>query len=92
MTITRRALCAMAALGLAVSPCWAQEWPAKQPIRIVVPYPAGGNADSAARALAAVVSANLKQMVIVDNRMVPPRSSAPRWSRALRRTATRSGW
>ncbi len=68
MTITRRALCAIAALGLAASPCWAQEWPAKQPIRIVVPYPAGGNADSAARALAAVVSANLKQMVIVDNR------------------------
>ena len=67
MTITRRALCAFAALGLAL-PTWAQEWPAKQPIRIVVPYPAGGNADSAARALGDVVSGNLKQTVIVDNR------------------------
>jgi tripartite-type tricarboxylate transporter receptor subunit TctC len=68
MTITRRALCTMAALGFAAGPTWAQEWPAKQPIRIVVPYPAGGNADSSARALADVVSANLKQTIIVDNR------------------------
>jgi tripartite-type tricarboxylate transporter receptor subunit TctC len=68
MFITRRALCTIAALGLAAGPTWAQDWPAKQPIRIVVPYPAGGNADSAARALGEVVSANLKQMIIVDNR------------------------
>ena len=68
MSITRRALCAIAALGLAAGPTWAQDWPAKQPIRIVVPYPAGGNADSAARALAEVVSANLKQTIIIDNR------------------------
>jgi len=68
MIISRRALCAIAALGLAAGPSWAQEWPAKQPIRIVVPYPAGGNADSSARALAEAVSVNLKQMVIVDNR------------------------
>jgi tripartite-type tricarboxylate transporter receptor subunit TctC len=68
MNITRRALCTAAALALVAGPSWAQEWPAKQPIKIIVPYPAGGNADSAARALAEVVSANLKQTVIVDNR------------------------
>jgi len=45
----------------------AQEWPSR-PIRIVVPYPAGGNADSASRALAEVVSANLKQPILIDNR------------------------
>ncbi|MDB5953801.1 tripartite tricarboxylate transporter substrate-binding protein [Ramlibacter sp.] len=49
-------------------PPWAQEWPGKAPIRIVVPYAAGGNADSGARAYAEIVSASLKQTVIVDNR------------------------
>jgi tripartite-type tricarboxylate transporter receptor subunit TctC len=71
MTITRRAslaLSAMAALTFAAGPSWAQEWPAKQSIRIVVPYPAGGNADSAARAVAEVVAASLKQVIILDNR------------------------
>jgi tripartite-type tricarboxylate transporter receptor subunit TctC len=68
MNITRRALCAAAALALAAGSSWAQEWPAKAPIKIIVPYPAGGNADSAARAVGEAVSASLKQMVIVDNR------------------------
>lgn len=68
MTITRRALCAIAALGFASNPSWAQDWPAKQPIRIIVPYPAGGNADSAARAVAEAASGNLKQTIIIDNR------------------------
>lgn len=71
MSITRRNFAtsaALAALAIAHGPTWAQEWPAKQPIRIVVPYPAGGNADSAARAYAEIVSANLKQAIIVDNK------------------------
>ena len=68
MNITRRALLAATALSLASAPSWAQAWPAKGPIRIVVPYPAGGNADSAARAVAEVVSASLKQTVLIDNR------------------------
>jgi tripartite-type tricarboxylate transporter receptor subunit TctC len=40
----------------------------RQPIRIIVPYPAGGNADSAARAVADMASATLKQTLIIDNR------------------------
>lgn len=68
MNLTRRTLCAAAALAMTAVPSWAQEWPAKQPIRIVVPYPAGGNADSATRAVGQIVSASLKQSVIVDNR------------------------
>jgi tripartite-type tricarboxylate transporter receptor subunit TctC len=68
MNITRRALCAAAALALVAGSSWAQEWPAKAPIKIIVPYPAGGNADSAARAVGEALSASLKQMVIVDNR------------------------
>ncbi|MFM9924602.1 tripartite tricarboxylate transporter substrate-binding protein [Variovorax sp. H27-G14] len=67
MNITRRALCASLALGLAFSPAMAQE-SSKQPIRIVVPYPAGGNADSAARAVANLASETLKQTILIDNR------------------------
>lgn len=68
MSISRRTLCAISALALSANVAFAQEWPSKQPIRIVVPYPAGGNADSAARAIAEVIGSNLKQPVIVDNR------------------------
>ena len=68
MSITRREFGALAALTLAQGPSWAQEWPGKQPIRIVVPYPAGGNADSAARAYADILQGTMKQTFIVDNR------------------------
>ncbi len=68
MSLLRRHLLAATALGLSALSAQAQEWPAKQPIRIVVPYPAGGNADSAARALAESVSGSLKQTILVDNR------------------------
>lgn len=71
MLIKRRELISLAVLGLslgAAQTALAQEWPARQPLRIVVPYPAGGNADSAARAIAEVVSANIKQTIIVENR------------------------
>lgn len=73
MNSSRRTLYIIAAaliftpLTLASSPASAQEWPAK-PIRIIVPYPAGGNADSATRAVSQVVSASLKQPIMVDNR------------------------
>jgi tripartite-type tricarboxylate transporter receptor subunit TctC len=67
LSIHRRTFVAALAL-VAALPAFAQEWPAKQPIRIVVPYPAGGNADSAARAYAEIVSANIKQTIMIDNR------------------------
>ena len=71
MTLNRRLFCATAALGLAASRparALAQDWPARQPVRIIVPYPAGGNADSAARALAEAIGGQLRQTVLVDNR------------------------
>jgi tripartite-type tricarboxylate transporter receptor subunit TctC len=48
-------------------PAVAQEWPSK-PIRLVVPYPPGGNVDSAARIVAAELGKELKQTVIVENK------------------------
>jgi tripartite-type tricarboxylate transporter receptor subunit TctC len=43
----------------------AQDWPAK-PLRIVVPYPAGGGVDAAARLVAQHLSSVLGQSVVVD--------------------------
>ena len=64
--LTTGAAAALASSTVATS-AFAQEWPSK-PIRIVVPDPAGGNADSASRAIAEVVSASLKRPILIDNR------------------------
>ena len=48
-------------------PAIAQEWPTK-PIRLVVPYPPGGNVDVAARIVAPGLEKALGQTVIVENR------------------------
>ncbi len=45
----------------------AQTWPAK-PLRIIVPFAAGGNTDSIARTAAERLSQSLGQPVIVDNK------------------------
>jgi tripartite-type tricarboxylate transporter receptor subunit TctC len=58
----------VASLGvLATAPAFAEDWPAK-PIHIVVPYPPGGNVDTAARILASELNKALGQPVIVDNK------------------------
>ncbi len=60
---------AAAALGLATMalPAFAQEYPTK-PIRIVVPYAAGGISDLVARLVGEKLTAYWGQQVIVDNR------------------------
>lgn len=57
------------AAGLAVlGSAFAQDaWPAR-PIRVVVPYPAGGGTDVMVRALGQVLASKLNQSVVVDNR------------------------
>lgn len=60
------AAAAMAAV-VAAFPAVAQQYPARQ-ITLVVPFPAGGQQDVEARALAQSMEPRLKQPVIVENR------------------------
>lgn len=65
---TRRTLIA-GALGAAVTPLsFAQSaWPS-QPLKIIVPFPAGGPTDFAARLIADKLTKSLGQPVVIDNR------------------------
>jgi tripartite-type tricarboxylate transporter receptor subunit TctC len=58
---------ALAVLALAVAPHAQPAWPSK-PVRIVVPYAAGGSVDPMARLVADRLSRSLGQSVVVENR------------------------
>jgi tripartite-type tricarboxylate transporter receptor subunit TctC len=60
------ALCAGFAVALAGS-ALAQSWPDRT-VKIVVPYPAGGNVDGAARIIADKLQAALGQTVVIENK------------------------
>lgn len=56
-----------ACAAMAAIPVYGQTYPTK-PVRIIVPYAAGGNTDITARAIAEKLTPVLKQQVIVENR------------------------
>jgi tripartite-type tricarboxylate transporter receptor subunit TctC len=71
--MTRRSLLAATAGGIAatsVTPAGAQAndpWPSK-PIKVIMPFGAGGSMDTLSRLLAPIVSESLGQQVVVENR------------------------
>lgn len=71
MSPTRRTLLATLAFASATalpSLALAQEWPAKQPIRIIVPFAAGGTSDILARTVGEKLQTALKQTVVIENK------------------------
>ncbi|MGH8618429.1 MAG: tripartite tricarboxylate transporter substrate binding protein [Burkholderiales bacterium] len=66
LVLTGGTIAAVAALLVAPSG-WAQTWPAK-PVRIIVPFAAGGGTDIQARLLAKQFYAGTQQTFVVDNR------------------------
>lgn len=68
MSMNRRQLLATtAALATVGLPAHAQAFPSK-PVKIIVPYPPGGSSDIIARAISQVLSENMGQPVVVENR------------------------
>lgn len=55
------------ALGMPLA-ALAQVWPAAKPVRMVIPFPAGGATDIIGRAVAQRLSSALGQQVVVDNK------------------------
>ncbi len=61
----------IAALGLLVmtaAPSTAQDWPNKQTIHMIVPFPAGGGTDVVARIVAKYLQERLHQTIVIENR------------------------
>ena len=69
LTLSRRHVLALAAAPWVAAPAMAQtsDWP-KSMVKLVVPFPAGGPTDTAARIVGERLTERLKQSVVVDNR------------------------
>ena len=65
--LSRRAVLTAFALALGAGSVFAQAWPSR-PIRLVIPFPAGGSTDIVGRLIADKLTQSLGQPVIVDNR------------------------
>lgn len=65
--LPRRIAAALLAATALIRPAQAQSWPTR-PVRIVIPYPAGGPSDFIARLIAEVFQAQTGQPLVSDNR------------------------
>jgi len=65
---TIRQLTLFAASALIASSAFAQAWPAKGPIKVIVPFAAGSATDQIGRAFMAKVSEAIGQTIVIDNR------------------------
>jgi len=68
MSIQRRQLLAAGAALAVAAPALRAQDSASRPITLVVPYAPGGGSDTAARKLAMLLSARLRQSIIVENK------------------------
>ena len=85
---TTIAVCLFASLAIAPA-ALAQTFPTK-PVRVIVPYPAGGTTDLVARIVTPALAESLGQPVLVENKSGGRAArSAPPKRRAPCRTATR---
>jgi len=62
------ALALAAVAAIAAAPAARADWPADKPIRMIVPYTAGGASDTLGRLVAARLTASLGQTVVVENK------------------------
>ena len=68
MSLTRRIAAGLALLVVGAGSALAQAWP-QRPVRVIVPFAAGGNTDQQARISAERLSAALGQQFVVENRV-----------------------
>jgi len=73
-TLRARGFCVVLALGLSLNAGLAQDFPSR-PVTIVIPFTAGGPADTAARTISEVLRHHLGQPLIAENR--PAASGVP---------------
>jgi tripartite-type tricarboxylate transporter receptor subunit TctC len=64
--ITLRVLATLVAI-VAPMTCFGQEWP-NRTVRFIVPFPAGGSTDVAARVIGEYLSRTLRQQIVVENK------------------------
>ena len=64
-----RALAGLTLAATALASAAQTNWPADKPITMIVPFPPGGVADTVARPVAEALGKELKQTVIVENRV-----------------------
>jgi tripartite-type tricarboxylate transporter receptor subunit TctC len=67
MLLLAAALCVLGAPCVLIVPALAQNWP-ERTVRLVVPYPPGGNVDGAARIVANKLQEKFGQPVVIENK------------------------